>query len=240
MTRECNTDFKAIKKYIDGYRISDNLHNVDYVLSLKKMHKCYFSSITWNAELLHKKIDFLNLETSCNEDTILRLSEVASDLGSSLFNWSNGNYKASRVMLRIAIENIIRAISATEDNGQLTEKNVYKLFDNASSQQIFNSDKNINDCYKSLHSDYKLLCEDTHTATVDNMEHLTSLSDLPTYEKERSDSSSTIFIRVSKNITSMLCIIFNTFYHRMHHRNKENILHCLNKAIKPAITAPEG
>ncbi|WP_444898112.1 hypothetical protein [Microbulbifer sp. SSSA005] len=95
-------------------------------------------------------------------------------------------------------------------------------------------------CYQSLHSDYKLLCEDAHTATIQNMEHLSSLSDLPAYEKVKSDNSANVYVRVCKNITSVFCITFNTFYHQMHHRNKENILNSLGKDIKPVVTAPES
>lgn len=240
MTRECSADFKEIKQYIESYRINQNLKYPGYISSLKIMHKCYFASITWNAELIHNKADFLAMESSSNEDILLRLIEVVSDLGSSLFNWANGNYKASRIVLRVAVENFIRAVSALEDKGQLVEKNVFHLFEKASSQNMFNGNGNIKKCYRSLHSDYKLLCKDAHTTGVQNMEHLSSLSDLPTFEKLKSDNSAAIYVRVCKNIASVFCIVFNTFYHQMHHRNRENILNSLGSNIRLAITAPEN
>jgi hypothetical protein len=238
MTRECNADFDQVKIYIENYSIDQNLKKNDYVSSLKLMHKCYFSSITWHAELHHNKPTFLATAPCCNEDIMLRLVEVVSDLGSSLFNWANGNYKASRVMLRVAIENFIRAISAVEEKDQLLEKNVSKLFEKASSQTIFSNKGDAKNSFNSLHSDYKLLCEDAHTATIQNMEHLSSLSDLPAYETEKSVDSAKIYIRVCKNITAIFCIIFNSFFHQMHHRNKENILNCLSRDVKSGITAP--
>lgn len=236
MTRECAADFCKIKKYIDEYRISGNLAKPEYVSDLKVIHKCYFGAITWNAELLHNKILFLSIYENCNEEIVYRLAEVVSDLGSSLFNWSNGNYKASKIMLRVAVENFIRAVSAIEDKTQLTEKNVYQLFDKASIQSNLNSNNTIKTCYEGLHADYKLLCEDAHTATIQNMQHLTSLADLPSFGKEKSKSTSKIYIRITKNISSIFCILFNGFYHKMHHRNKENILNSLDRNIKPIVT----
>lgn len=240
MTRECAVDFSKIKKYIDEYKISGNLEIPEYVSDLKVMHKCYFGAITWNAELLNNKISFLRIYENCNEEIVYRLAEVVSDLGSSLFNWSSGNYKAAKIMLRVAVENFIRAVSAIEDKTQLIEKNVYKLFDKASIQSNLNSNITIKTCYESLHADYKLLCEDAHTATIQNMQHLTSLADLPSFGKEKSQSTSKIYVRVTKNISSIFCILFNGFYHGMHHRNKENILNSLDRYIKPIVTAPRS
>lgn len=240
MTRECTADFKKIEKYINDFKISENLNEEEYKSSLKVMHKCYFAAITWNAEILHKKGAFLKLEGGGSEDIIIRLSEVVSDLGSSLFNWANGNYKASRIMLRVAIENFIRAISGVELKSQLIEMNVYKLFENASKQNIFKSHKTVSICYDNLHSDYKLLCEDAHTATKQNMEHLSSLADLPTFEKIKSAKASKVFVRITRNFSTIFCILFNDFYHQMHHRNRENILYSLKKEIKPIVSAPNG
>jgi len=240
MTRECATDFKKIKGYINDYSISENIKQDEYISSLKKMHKCYFSTVTWNAELMHNKDIFLNLNGSSNNDIIYRLSEAVSDLGSSLFNWSNGNYKASRVMLRVSIENFVRGVSGVEESDQLTEKNVYKLFETASTQNVFTDSSTVNKCYRSLHSDYKLLCKDTHTAALQNMAHLSSLADLPKFEKEKSNKASEVFVRTSKNITAIFNILFNSFYQQMHHRNKENIINCLSGEIKPFVVSPKS
>lgn len=112
MTRECISDFEKLKSFINGYEIVKNLQEAEYTSSLKKMHKCYFASITWNAELLNHKTRFFEAESRSTEDIVFRLSEVVSDLGISLFNWLSGGYKACNVMLRVAIENFIRSAGA--------------------------------------------------------------------------------------------------------------------------------
>jgi len=133
MTRECSSDFKALKSYITEYKISGNLVDDRYLGSLKVMHKCYFSIITWHAEMTHRSNDLLRNETLCKDEILSRISEAVSDIGAAYFNWINGSYKTARVMLRVGIENFVRAISAIDDKSQLTEKNVYTLFDKADS-----------------------------------------------------------------------------------------------------------
>jgi hypothetical protein len=240
MTRECVTDFDELNKYVDGYKISTNLRYPNYLKSMKKMHKCYFSAVSWSAELQHEREKFLRNYDDSNEDIIFRLSETVSDLGSSFFNWMNGNYKASRVMLRVSIENFIRAVSGLEDKSQLTEKSLYKVFEIASNQKIFNNSAipSIRSCYDILYSDYKILCADVHTATIQNMGNLTSLADFPAFQVGKSNDTEDVYVRVSKNIASIFCLVFNGFFHGMHHRNKENILNGVSRGLKPIIIAP--
>ncbi len=240
MTRECKADFSNLTTYIVNYRIASNLDQDDFVASLKRMHKGYFAAITWNAEIAHKTDAFMSLPPACSDHVTQRLSECVSDFGSSLFNWANGNYKAARVMLRVSIENAVRGISAVEEEGLLEEKNAYKLFEQASKLGIFNQADVIRELFDALHADYKLLCRDAHTATAQDMEHLTSLAGIPAFDQEKSLDTEDVFVRVTRAITSIFCITFNQFFHQMHHRNKENVLNSLQGKIKPHITAPSA
>lgn len=237
MTRECNQDFTSLKNYIADYSISCNLKQKDYVQHAKQMHKVYFSLLNWHVEYQHQ-IDFFTGEYTNNNDILIRLSEAISDIGSSKFNWLNGSYKASRVMLRSAIENFVRAMSAIGDEEQLHETSVYALFDNAGGSRIFNSSNTVKSSYTTLHSKYKELCKDTHTASTENMESVTSLVDYPKYIEGKSKSTKELFLSVVKNILAILCIYFNKLYHKMHHRNKENIINSLPTAIRPNVLVP--
>lgn len=237
MTRECNQDFTLLKNYIADYSIGSNLQQEAYVQHAKQMHKVYFSLLSWHAEYQHQ-IDFFTDEYSSNNDILIRLSEAISDIGSSKFNWLNGSYKASRVMLRSAIENFVRAMSAIDDEEQLQEIRVYALFENAGDSEVFNSSNTVKNSYITLHSKYKELCKDTHTASNENMESVTSLVDYPKYIEAKSTSTKDLFLSVVKNILAILCIYFNKLYHKMHHRNKENIINSLPTAIRPNVLMP--
>jgi hypothetical protein len=236
MTRECSQDFIHLQSYIGDYSIGQNLKENSYTESLKTMHKSYFSAITWHAEMSYRRAELLSKNELCTNEIIDRISETVSDLGASLFNWLNGSYKTSRVMLRAAIENFVRATSALEDKQQLIEKNVYQLFERANKLSIFNQHSSLKTLYTALHADYKLLCLDTHTATTDNMEHLSSLAGLPIYKKKKATDSKEIYVRVSKNLTGIFCLLFNDLFHSMHHKNRENIFNGLNAPIKALIS----
>lgn len=240
MTRECKADFVELKKFIENFRISKKLENGVYLESLKNMHKVYFAMINWNAEMEHSRKEFLLTYNDCSVSIVRRISESVSDMGASLFNWMNGSYKTSRVMMRAAIENFIRSISAIDDKSQLTEKNVYSMFERAEGSAVLNSGTAIKKAYKQLHSDYKTLCKDTHSTTFTNMEQLSSLAGLPGFNKNKAEASKEMYVRIAKNISSIYCLVFSDFFHSMHHRNKENILHSLAKEIRPIVAGIEG
>lgn len=237
MTRECTADFIKLEKYISDYSISCNLKENNYVQAAKRMHKVYFSLINWHVEYKNQT-EIFSKEYTSNEDILLRLSETVSDIGSSQFNWLSGSYKAARVMLRSAIENFVRALSAIEDTSLLTEKSVFKVFEKANISSVFNASITINDAYQLLHSRYATLCEDTHTATSNNMEYITSLADYPQYIVDKSDSTKDLFVSTVQHILLILCLTFNKIYHSMHHRNKENILNSIPKSYKRFIQDP--
>lgn len=239
MTREVDNDFNELKKYIKNYNIKNSVKNTEYAIALKSMHKKYIATIYWDAEMKHNKKDFSSLYVIKDENILWHINESVSDIGSSLFNWMNGNYKASRVMLRISIENFIRAISSIEKNSQLKEMSTYKLFEIAAATKIISNNSLIKKHYDKLHNDYKLLCKDIHTASKLNMSNITSLVDFPSFNKIKSNECKSIFIRVSENITILLCLLFNEFYHSMHHRNKENIINALPGTLKAAINNAE-
>lgn len=235
MTRECRADFKAMTAYVREYGIKDNLEQEAYSNLLKKMHKVYFSTVTWNIEMTHNEELFTQIFPRCSEESIARVSEAVSDFGSSLFNWMNGGYKVSRVMLRVGIENFIRGVGGIDDQSLFIEKSVYALFDNAKQLPLFNTNETIKSAFVQLHRDYKLLCSDAHTAKKSNMEQLSTLSGLPIFKEEKAKDSSQVFIRILKQVTYIFCLIFSSFYHQLHHRSKENILHSVERRIKPVL-----
>ncbi len=235
MTREQKSDFEALVTYINDYRISIKDNGSTYKSSLGEMHKTYFSLITCCSEAKENQAIFLSFLDSPHSELMERMLETASDMGSSLFNWINGSYKTCRIMIRTAIENFIRTIGALENKKLLSEKNVYTLFENASKLLIFSAHHEIKKSFDQLHSDYKLLCQDVHTASGKNMDFLSSLADFPSYKKEKGEDCKDIFVRASKLIIFIFCFVFNKFFHKMHHRNRENILVSIQKPLRPII-----
>ena len=111
------------------------------------------------------------------------------------------------------------------------------MLDTAAVTKIFSSNKEVKKIFADLRSTYKLLCEDAHTATNQNMAKITSLSEFPYFEKGGAKSCSTVFTAVTMNITATFCILFITFFHEMHHMNKVNILNSLPRKLKAVINS---
>lgn len=235
MSRECTADFSALSNYVAAYSVAPSLGKTSYIESLKSMHKVYFSVVCWHAEVMSSKDDISASRSSFTNDVWLRISEAVSDLSSSLFNWINGSYKACRIMLRSSIENFVRAIAAIEQPEIIREKNIYKLFESSAKLQIFTAHSTTRHYYDQLHSDYKVLCRDTHTASFENMEQITSLDGLPVYAKTKAVSAKDLYVRVSQSLTIIMCLLLNAEFHKMHHRNRENILNIVPKPIRPII-----
>lgn len=235
MSRECAADFFALRSYVDAYSVAPNLAKNSYVESLKAMHKVYFSVVCWHAEIISSKDEISASKSSFTDDIWLRISEAVSDLSSSLFNWINGSYKACRIMLRSSIENFIRAIAATEQPEIIKEKNIYKLFELSAKLQVFAAHPTIKNNYDQLHSSYKVLCRDTHTASFENMDQITSLDGLPVYAKVKAVSAKDLYVKVSQSFTIIVCLLLNAEFHKMHHRNRENILNIVPRPIRPII-----
>lgn len=236
MSREQKSDYDKLISYIENYTIKHNTKNTNYSSSLQKMHKTYFSLLQWHAELTFREVDFL---TYINNDkaVYIRLLESMSDIGAALFNWINGCYKVTQIMLRVSVENFIRAIGSIENITAMSEKSVYKVFENASKLNIF-SNKNTVHSFNCLHADYGALCEYIHTNDHENMELVSSLANFPKFSEEQSKPSEINFIKIIQNFLIILCTCFNAFYHKMHHKNKSIIIESVPRKNRPHIQSP--
>ena len=159
------------------------------------------------------------------------------DLGNALFNWLNGAYKGSRILIRSSIENIIRGLSILED-ASVSEITVsYDLFE-ASSDLIIFSSENALKALRTLKGNYSELCKDVHTAGTINMEHLSALIYFPGYNEEKASTTATIYRKVAQDCLVLLSICFRVFIFKMHPNNIDTILLNLSKVIRTEIHNP--
>lgn len=235
MTREIAADYLELETYVENYCLKNSLANPSFSAELKSIHKRYYSMLSWSSELNFNKSAFQKMYSNATTDISNRIIESVNDIGSAYFNWINGNYKTARVMLRVSIENFLRATSAIEDRTQLTEKSVYDLFDKAKNLNIIKGDKHVLGIFSLLRSTYKLLCKDVHSESLSGMGNISSLSHFPSYDTINSSSDSKLIIKVITEISTMFCLLFKSFFHSMYHRNKESILITIPKKYRPII-----
>jgi hypothetical protein len=232
VSRELQQDFKELIDFFTGYSLSSIEFTGDLRIYLSSQHKKYFSYLTFIAEieaLLDKE-----LTPSVSVKQLEFLTESCSDIGNSIFLMINGAYKPSRMVLRSSIETFLKGFVLDEIIDIDTEKSVYALFDKVAALDFFNQD-NPKIILNSIHTAYKTLCEDIHTATKINMAHITSMIYFPTVDNQKIKDISSISLKLVGNYIDLLGFKYDNYLHNMHHRNKEILLENISRIYRREI-----
>src|SRR5690606_22046810 len=153
-----------------GYNLNKHLEDADLIKIISTQHKKYFAYLSCIAELIHiSKSETMNPVIS--DEQILFLKESCSDIGNAVFSMLHGSYKPSRLMIRSSIETFLKGFNLDEYPDVTTEKSLYKIFDNIKDLDFFSTDP-AKEMFNQIHQKYGKLCEDTHTATELNMQHI--------------------------------------------------------------------
>lgn len=233
MSREIPDDFSNLITFLKGYNLSELGSNQSFIKILSQQHKKYFSYLTFVAELTELSKD-KKLEPNISKKQLDFITESCSDVGSTIFVMSHGAYKAARLTLRSSIETFNKGFNLDFIPDLDQEKSVFVIFDKIKELDFFKGEPN-KSLMNSIHQDYKTLCEDVHTASRLNMQHITALKYFPTFEIEEATELSDLIMRLVSSYNSLLSMKYNSQFHKMHHRNKENITETIPKKIRPLI-----
>jgi hypothetical protein len=230
MSRDVNEDFIELKTFVKNYNLLDTNANLIFEKLLSIQHKRYFAVLTLLSELKHQNIQAVAPSVSdyesMNKSFFDYTAESVSDLGSALFVWIHGAYKAARQVLRSSIENFMKGVGSTHSNEIVNLKNTYEVIDLAGELAFF---KNSNNEYlfKFLKDNYANLCADVHTATIQNMMHISALGYFPNFNEKEAISFQKIFLRVSEVYASILSLLFKESYKKIHYKNRDIIANIL-------------
>lgn len=232
MSRRVKEDFENLIGFFGSYSIESNIKNVEFQKFLSTYHKRYFAYLTFIAELSQYQSKTLLL--GLNESQYRFYTESCSDCGLALFDSVNGNYKGSRLLLRSSVENFMKAICLDEDTTIDQEKSVFTLFARAKAISFFSKEtaKNLFDI---IHQQYKELCKDVHTATINNMVQLSALNTLPSFGVSQAKSVAVVVQSLISAYVTLLALKYNAFYHTIHYGNKDIIQTALINKYANAI-----
>jgi len=233
MSREISSDFSNLLEFIKKYNLQGHSGNGDFLKILSQQHKKFYSYLTCIAELIHLSKD-KSITPTISEKQLAFITESCSDIGSALFVMTHGAYKASKMMLRSSIETFNKGFNLDSIPDIDQEKSVFVIFDNIKALPFFNQEPQ-KTLFDSIHHDYKLLCQDTHTASDINMQHITALNYFPTFDLIEAAQVSEILMRLVASYNTIICIKYNDHFQKMHHRNKENIIENIPKTFRPLI-----
>lgn len=224
MSRILKNDFKELIKYIENFNIKLLLAESGYQESISTYHKKYFGFFVLTTEL----------ETTVPIDEYLYLKETNSDLITSLFHLTTGNYKSSKLLLRSSIECFVKGFSLSWITNIDKEKSVYELFDKINALPYFTNEPFKSE-FNNIYNSYKILCRDVHTADKVNMANINSLDFFPKYSKVNSNEIIRIILKLIPSYCFLLSHKYNSSFHKIHHSHKEIILGSIDRVLRPII-----
>lgn len=232
MSREISNDYKELLSFFENYSINEISLNSEYALILSRVHKRYFVYLTLVSELtkLSKEVH----SPSITDNQIDYLKESCSDIGNAVFCLINGSYKPANLILRSSIETFLKGFNLDIYPDIVTEKSLYKIFDTLKVQLFYQIEPS-KSIYNNIHQKYIDLCADTHTAGSVNMAHITSMNYFPQFNEVKASAIADTVTKLINSYTSLLVIKYQEYYHKMHFKNKANILSILTGQIKKII-----
>jgi hypothetical protein len=235
MSRAFGEDFDQVIKFVEAYSISGKVTK-DFRDRIRPFHKKTLSILT----IVHSYLfEDKKRGHAFSEVQLNYLAEVGSDMSTALFEIIIGGYKPSRFMLRSAIESGMKFLFADLLPKITQEKSVFQIFDQIKHLSFIQDDNNMKQAFSSLKSSYAELCADVHTASPINMSHITGLRHYPAYDEHKLSTYRDVYTNVSRQLIFLAIAKFPSYYHALHHNNKDLILDALTKTQKGIINNPE-
>jgi hypothetical protein len=238
MSKEITIDLRDLQAFAENYNLKASLANREFTKLLSSQHKRYFALLTILSELKHQDIkpvaSSVPHHRTMNKAFLDYSAESVSDLGSALFVWMHGAYKASRQVLRSSAENFFKAIGSL-DNAEIGKlKNTSELIDRVRQASFFSDPDNLW-MFSSLKQIYKILCADVHTATIQQMSHITALGYFPNFSSTQAAEFEQQFLRLTRVYASTLCLMFKSNFRKMHFRNRDIVSPALAKSVRKRL-----
>ncbi len=243
MSRLIKDDYIRLIEFLKKYSLLPLIESDDFLNLLSQQHKYYYALLIFLTELKYQDFDPTPIYNSQYSEVKQKffnyLEESISDIGTAFFVCLHGCYKASGQILRSSIENFIKSISSVESPKILTQKNMNLVLEIASKTKFYQNTET-KKLFSELKGNYTELCKTVHTATVQDMQHITALGNFPTFNIAKAIEVKSKLIRISKNYISTLTIYSPNVVKSMYHNHRDIILKMLPPNIKRKIMVLES
>jgi len=228
MARDIPTDFYELLSFFEEYSLKESIQDEGFISAIKPVHKSYFSFLSFVYGMC-----FINDEKIAIQ-IIDRMKESSSDLGTVIFLLANGAYKPANLMARSAIENFMKSFAFMVDEKSLDEKSLFNLIDTAGKFSMF-SERDLKIKFDELKGFYAVLCSHVHTATIQEMAHISALNTLPTFNNAKCLALSNTIV---KSVNAMIYIyiwVFRDEFFCLPEPHRANILSVMTKPQRRLI-----
>lgn len=229
MSRDVKKDFDELVNFFSEYSLKNTLKDRELLAKISLIHKRYYSFMCLVYCLHHLQSE------SMDENSMLRLKESSSDLGTSMFLIINGAYKPANFMIRSCIENFIKSIGCLTDPSILQEKSVFKVIDHAAEHPVIASNFSF---YQTLKTEYGLLCSHVHTATEKEMTHMKALNIFPTVDINKVESLSKTIDSLVKSMIYIVISMYPRIFFSFAAEYRDKILISLTAAQRASLHSP--
>ena len=193
---------------------------------LRESYKKFHAILIWQ--------NVVNGSRDRSDEVKLYLNEVSADLAQSLLSALMGFYKPSRMMLRSAIENLMRVATLLEGMKALECKTVYELSNLFKETELLNN-KITDSSVQQLLNLYAQLCGYVHTATPMEMDQRIPFSKIVEAKPETAVSCLKEIYSVSLEAGKILFFLDQEMVARMHHRDADYIRDQLSPSFKRSL-----
>lgn len=166
-----------------------------------------------------------------SDSTRTFVDEFASDASYALYLNVIGAYKPSRLSLRGAIENVLRAI-LTSSGEEIGSKPIHRLFsDTMSLPELSQCGSILGD----VKDHYSLLCKTSHTIDIKFMAHKVPFSDLLKSDGVEFTENLQVYDKTLGSLLGLLSLFFGEAIHKLNVEQQDFVRARLSKKAKKAI-----
>jgi hypothetical protein len=232
MSREISTDFNLFFKFLINYKLSHLENNENFKKYVSQVHKKYFSYLTLIGELQEYLEEPMTQTLTSVQYSFLK--ESCSDIGNAIFVSFHGSYKAAKLILRSSIETFLKGLTMDELTDIHEETSMYEFFNRIKTLTFLKSEHS-KPLLSAIHSNYKILCKDVHTANDINMAHISAMNYFPSYIENDAQKISQLILTLIPTYINLLCLKYNEQFHKFHYKNKDVIIKSVVKKNRPKI-----
>lgn len=225
--RARQASFKELEKYLEEYKLKRVAVDTDALPRLKPLYKQAYSLMVWRIYIVGDA-DWGQGAAHADRAKVYA-GESVSDVIQSVLLLVQGLYKPARMLIRSAIENVIRMMGAIEGQRVDGIKSVEEVFGVVANTDFYAGRARMVRLLQTARGDYAELSSYVHSADQ-HMSLVDALRVFPRYDAKEFRATAAKCERTCRVANSLLCYRLGECLWRMDFRHRDDLLESLHVA----------
>ncbi|WP_162559750.1 hypothetical protein [Methylobacterium radiodurans] len=221
-----------IHAFIKGISFRDVLDDAGRKQLFSQAYKYIHALLIWNEAISRPRKPAIDAQAA------LQFRELLSDLAACQVLLLLGMYKPSRMMLRSAIENMLRTVAHEQGFLASGTKFTYELITLVRSSKLGAEGAPAKADLNHLIQAYSHLCSYAHAAEEGKLALRVPLESVSRFEEAEHESLSAEIKAVAQRMNRIMFVMYAEKLRPLHHSHKDFVLDSLPKSLKAAILTP--